>query len=65
MSFLQWENQIGVGDQGHDSAYSSGILSCHQLVTQTTKNHCFFSLLGGSADEFHDDFKIKILRERF
>ena len=46
MSFLQWENQMGVGDQGHDSAYSSGILSCHQLVTPTTKNYWFFSLLG-------------------
>ena len=57
MSSLQWENQMGVGDPANDSAYSSGILSCYQLVTPTTKNCWFFSLLGSSFDEFHDNFK--------
>ena len=32
------------GIKALDLAYSSGILSCHQHITQTTKNYCFFFL---------------------
>ena len=60
MSFLQWEDHIGVRDQW------DLIQHTHQQITQTAENHEFFLLIGVSVRKFYgmvSDICFEIIRD--
>jgi len=63
VSFLQWEDQIGVRNLGHSSTHLSGTLSCHWHMAQIADNCGFFlQLIPGHQPEMPDCVKL-LLRD--